>query len=292
MTRLYKGSRRHTLNFWRCLINLIVEEGEKTSPLQYPSAMSFIQASFLLLIGCVCGVLNSIAGGGGIIIFPTLILTGLPAISANATGTLISLPGHIVAAIAYRQELQREKSLCWILSCVGLVGGAVGALLLLWLPAKGFDQLVPYLLLVAMLLFSFSDTMTARMLTNAKEIPNPQKNRLKVAIIQFIIAIYGGFYGLGISFLILATLQMLGVKDIQLINGLKLLLISCIYSLAAVLFIKSGIVAWQQGLVMMAGTIMGGYIGAKYAHQLQPKLMKKLITIIGYSITCYFFVRL
>ncbi|VXD19413.1 conserved membrane hypothetical protein [Planktothrix serta PCC 8927] len=254
--------------------------------------MSFIQAGLLFLIGCVCGVLNSIAGGGGIIIFPTLILAGLPAITANATGTIISLPGHLVAAVAYRQELQREKSLCGLLISVGLLGGALGALLLLWLPANRFDQLVPYLLLVAMLLFSFNDTITARVLANSKETnPDQRKNWLKVAILQFIVAIYGGFYGLGISFLILATLQILGVKDIQLINGLKLLLISCIYSLATAIFIRSGIVAWEQGLVMMAGTIIGGYMGAKYARQLQPKLMKQLITIIGYSITCYFFMR-
>lgn len=253
---------------------------------------NFAQACLLFPIGWVCGILNSIAGGGGIIIFPTLILIGLPPISANATGTIISLPGHIVGAIAYRRELQAEMLLCWLFGSVGVLGGALGALLLLWIPAPTFDGLVPYLLLMAMLLFSFSDIIANYLPgSSSEDSQNSYQSRLRAVCVLSVVAIYGGFYGLGISFLILAALRLLGMRDIQVVNGLKLLLISCIYSLAAVMFIWSEIVAWPQGLVMMAGATMGGYNGAYCARRLDPKWVKRFIVAVGFTMTGYFFIR-
>lgn len=254
--------------------------------------MTFAQACILFPIAYVCGALNSVAGGGGIITFPTLILVGLSPISANATGTFISWPGHIVGVAAYRKELQNHLRLSWLLSGVSLVGGTLGAMLLLRTPTVTFDRLVPYLLLVSMLLFTFGNFITTRLQFNTTDVDQANWHHLlKMASIYFVVAIYGGFYGLGISFLILATLQMLGIKDMHEMNALKLLLITCSYGFAVIAFGFAGIVAWPQALLMMAGSVMGGYTGAYYARQLNPTWVKRFVTAVGFAMTGYFFLK-
>ena len=232
------------------------------------------------------------AGGGGLLIFPTLIFAGLPAISANATATLISWPGHIVGVVAYRKELQAQLRLSCLFGSVGLVGGSLGAMLLLWIPTVTFEWLVPYLLLVAMLLFTCGEAIATRLqieIENAD--PGSWLHLLKAACIQLFVAIYGGFYGLGISFLLLAELRIVGMKDINEMNALKLLSISCIYGFAAVMFVHAGIVVWPQALVMMVGTTIGGYSGARYARQLEPMWVKRFVTTVGFAMTGYFFLH-
>lgn len=254
--------------------------------------MTFAQACVLFPIAYLCGALNSVAGGGGIITFPTLILAGLSPISANATGTFISWPGHIVGVAAYRKELQNYLRLSWLLSGVSLVGGTLGAVLLLLTPTVTFDRLVPYLLLVAMLLFTFGNSIATRLWLNTTEVDQANwYHLLRIASIYFVVAIYGGFYGLGISFLILATLQMLGIKDMHEMNALKLLLISCSYGFAVITFGFAGIIAWPQALIMTAGSVMGGYSGAYYARQLNPKWVKRFVATVGFAMTCYFFLK-
>ncbi|QLE57919.1 sulfite exporter TauE/SafE family protein [Nostoc sp. TCL26-01] len=254
--------------------------------------MTFAQACVLFPISWVCGALNSVAGGGGIITFPTLILVGLSPISANATSTVISWPGHIVGVAAYRKELQNHLRLSWLLSGVSLVGGILGAILLLYTPTATFDRLVPYLLLVSMLLFTFGNSITTRLQSNPTEVDQANwYHLLKVAFIFFFVAVYGGFYGLGISFLILATLQILGIKQIHEMNALKLLLISCTYGFAVITFVLAGIVAWPQALLMMAGSVTGGYSGAYYARKLDPKWVKRFVTVVGFAMTSYFFFK-
>lgn len=257
--------------------------------------MTFAQACVLFPIACVSGALNSIAGGGGIITFPTLIFAGLSPISANATGTVISWPGHIVGVAIYRKELQNHLRLSWLLTGVGLMGGMLGATLLLWIPTVTFDRLVPYLLLVSMVLFILGDVLTSRLPTDDEKVKEANQETwqhlVKMACVHFVVAVYGGFYGLGISFLVLATLQILGIKDIHEMNALKLLLITCSYSFATITFAFAGIVAWPEALLMMAGSISGGYGGAFYARQLNPKWVKWFVTTVGFTMTCYFFLK-
>lgn len=178
--------------------------------------MTFLQACFLFLAALLSGALNSVAGGGGLIVFPALLIAGLPPISANATSTLASWPGSIASLGAYRQELQAIGRLCLLFGGVSLVGGLIGAMLLLSTPTAMFKQLVPYLLLLTTLLFTFSNSLTTQLPVILKEEgQDAWPSLLKASFIQFFIAIYGGFYGLGISFLMLATLGMLGLKQIH-----------------------------------------------------------------------------
>lgn len=238
----------------------------------------------------LAGALNSVAGGGGLVIFPALLLAGLPSMSANATTTVASLPGYVASLYVYRQEFQTQRRISLLLGGISLVGGMLGAMLLLSIPNTSFDNLVPWLLLLATLLFTFSDAITTRWKINLLQVSQDSGSLLfKVLFIQFLIAIYGGFYGGGMSFLILATLGILGIKNIHKMNALKIMLMSCIDSFAIITFITANIVAWPQAMLMMMGTLVGGYGGAYYARYLKPNFVKCFVIVVGFSMTGYFF---
>lgn len=237
------------------------------------------------------GALNSVAGGGGLVIFPALLIAGLPSMSANATTTVVSLPGYLASIYVYRQEFQSQWRVSLLMGSISLVGGMLGAILLLSTPNSSFERLVPWLLLLATLLFTFSDLITTRLQINLLQVSQGSGHSLfKVLLIQFLIALYGGFYGGGMSFLILATLGILGINNIHKMNALKILLMSCIDSFAIVTFIIANIVAWPQAVLMMVGTVVGGYSGAYYAQYLKPSLVRYFIIIVGFVMTCYFFI--
>lgn len=252
--------------------------------------MTFLQACVLFIAAIIAGVLNSVAGGGGLITFPALLIAGLPSISANATSTIASWPGCIASIGAYRKELQAQRRVCLLFGSVSLVGGMLGAILLLSTPSVAFDQLVPYLLLFSTLVFAFGNSIATRWHLTLGEVGTDSwYPLLKASLIQFCIAVYGGFYGMGISFLMLATMGMLRMKDIHEMNALKVLLLICVDSFAILTFLFAGVIAWSPAVLMMVGTVIGGYAGAYYARQLQPNLVRGFVITVGFGMTCYFF---
>lgn len=251
-----------------------------------------MQPVFLLFMGWIAGVLNSIAGGGGLLIFPSLMLAGLPSINANATSTIISFPGWIAGTVACRQNLLTQQRLSWILGCSSVFGGALGAILLLHIPTATFDQLVPYLLLIATLIFAFGDLISTQLkITPSKLTQDLWQFWFRVAIIQFVIAIYGGFSGLGITFVLLATLRLFGIENVHKINALKMLLMTCIYSFATITFVFAGVVGWYQAIPVIVGSTAGSYLGSLYAQKLPQKWVKSFVTIVGLGMSCYFFLK-
>ena len=254
--------------------------------------MDFVQACFLFIAAWISGVLNSVAGGGGLIIFPALIVTGLPAINANATSTVASSPGYIASIGAYRDQLQTHQQLSWFLGSVSIAGGIIGATLLLHTPIAIFNQLVPYLMLIATVIFTFGRLIETRLQILPKDnTQNSWSFLFKASFIQFVISIYGGYYGLGISFLVLATLSLLGIRNFHTINALKVLMMLCIDSFAVLTFIVADVIAWQQAVIMMLGTAIGGYCGTYYARNIEPELIRCFVIVIAWIMTCYFFVR-
>ncbi len=254
--------------------------------------MTLIQASFLFLAALSSGVLNSVAGGGGLIVFPALLITGMSPVVANATSTVAALPGLIASVKAYQADLQDSRRLCVVFSSVSLVGGIIGALLVLWISGEILKELVPYLLLLATLLFTFSDSLLSWLSTVLpKADQNSRSSPHTSSLVLFFVAIYGGFYGLGISFLLLAVLRLLGLEQIHQINGLKVLLMSCNTIAATITFIPVGVINWNQAFFIMLGSTIGGYVGAYYARKLNPQLVKYLIVVTGFGMTSYFFIH-
>src|SRR5581483_4962868 len=256
--------------------------------------MALPQILVLFVASILGGILNAVAGGGSFFTFPSLIVTGISASQANATSTVALWPGTVASVGAYRRELTKQKrGLLFLLVGISLVGGVLGAILLLKPSQAVFVLLIPYLLLLATLLFAFSGPITARLRARSTDkIHLSRRSFIGLTVAQFIISIYGGYFGGGIGILMLATLAMMGMENIHEMNALKTLLASCINGIAVVTFVVAQAVVWPQAILMLIGSVAGGYGGARLALRVEPRLVRRLIIAIGLIMTAYFFARL
>ncbi len=263
--------------------------------------MTVLQAVSLFGAAILAGVLNSVAGGGSFITFPTLIFTGVPEIPANATNTIALWPGSLASVGAYRRELTAERRVLIPLSVISLIGGVLGAIVLLRTPPITFKKMVPFLLLFATLLFTFGSPIMARLRARrAQSLPdgptydgyNPHWRTIAgVSLLQFATAFYGGFFGGGIGIVMLATLNLMGMQNIHEMNAVKTLLTVCINGVAVVTFVLAGAIVWPQAILMIVGAIIGGYGGAYYARQLDPLLVRRFVIVVGFVMTVLLFLR-
>jgi uncharacterized protein len=257
--------------------------------------MTFLSGLILFIAAILGGALNSVAGGGSFITFPSLIFSGVPPIQANATSTVALWPGSVASTSAYRKELATQKRLfVLLLSGISLIGGVLGAILLLHTPQATFVRLIPYLLLLATVLFAFSPIITSLL---RKRADKTQKTAFTwpalvgISVFQLVIATYGGYFGGGIGIMILASLGLMGMENIHEMNALKTLLQASINGVAVITFIIAGAVVWLQAIVMVAGAIVGGFAGAYYARKLDPRLVRIFVILVGVGLTIYFFVK-
>lgn len=254
--------------------------------------MDFYLSEILLFFAAaIAGAINSIAGGGSFIAFPALIFTGVPAINSNAICSVALWPGSMASLGGYRLELLDEKKEIPWMVFISLIGGTIGALVMIRTPDKTFMELVPYLLLAANLLFIFGGKITAFFNKARGNVNSRTKMIVGTIILQLFIAIYGGFFGAGMGILMLAALSLMGMTNIHKMNAFKVLLGSCINGIAAIIFIFSGIILWQQTGVMILGAILGGFGGAYYARQFDPIKVRKVVIAIGSVMTVYFFIK-
>lgn len=254
---------------------------------------SFDVWSSLLLfsVALVAGVVNGVAGGGGLLLFPTLILTGMPPVQANATNTASLWVGTVASTIAYREELASLRRELLLLTSTSVTGGILGAYLLLQTPTATFTALIPYLMLIATLIFAFGKPLIqwARSQTEGAS-----QYRLPLAIglpLQFVIAIYIGFFGGGAGIVILALLDLMGLKNVHAMNAAKTWLAACTNGIAMLAFILAHAVLWSQALLMAVGASIGGYASAYFARQLHPAWVRGIVIGAGSVITVYFFVK-
>jgi uncharacterized protein len=255
--------------------------------------MTFPQALLLFAAALLAGGLNSVAGGGSFIAFPTLVFTGVPEIPANATTTVALWPGVGASAGAYRKELAGQRERLLLLAPVSLVGGILGALLLLHTPPVTFRLLIPVLLLLATLLFAFGGRLaTALRRRMGAERAASRLVTTGVVVLQFVIAIYGGFFGGGIGILMLASLALMGMENLHEMNGVKTVLAGAINGVAVITFIVAGAVFWPQVLVMIVGSVGGGYGGASLARRLPTAAVRTSVITVGLAMTLLFVVRL
>jgi uncharacterized membrane protein YfcA len=253
-----------------------------------------LRAIALIAAGFAAGVMNSVAGGGTLVTFPTLIFVGLPSIPANATSTVALLPAAIASAAGYRSKIPTVARWLRVFAPVSLLGGLLGGYLLVQTPTAVFDWLVPFLILFATFLF-MAGSSVSRMLgthTALMQTSSPSTRWIVGGVIfQFCVAVYGGYFGAGIGILMLASLAMQGFHDVHEMNALKVLLGFLINVVAAVYFIASGLIHWVSAGTMMVGTILGGYAGAHVAQKFPQRKVRAAITAIGLIISAVMFYK-
>jgi uncharacterized membrane protein YfcA len=239
----------------------------------------------------LAGAINSVAGGGTLISFPTLIWVGVPSVNANATSTLALWPGSLGGAWGYRRELSGADRRLVALAVPSFVGGLLGAALLFRTPTEVFDRLVPWLILFATCLFMLQEPIQRRF--NLSTTHDDRWHWLSwTMVFQFIVGVYGGYFGAGIGILMLAALSLMGYSDIHQMNGVKNVLAVCINGVAAVYFAFTGLVLWQDAALMAVASIAGGIGGAGVARRLGRPVVRKIVIAIGFVMALSMMLRL
>jgi len=253
-----------------------------------------ISLAHLLAFGAafIAGAVNSVAGGGTLLTFPVLIWIGLPSVTANATSTVAIWPGSLGSMWGYRRDLRGLTARSYALVVPSAVGGVCGAVLLGLTPPRLFDRLVPLLILFATFLFMLQESVQRLIRRVSADGHADAASWVAGAIVfQFFVALYGGYFGAGIGILMLAALGILGYTDIHQMNGLKNLLALFINGIAALYFVARGMANWPEALVMAVGAVAGGYGGAGVAKRIGPKAVRRIVVIIGFTMTLSLLIR-
>ena len=232
------------------------------------------------------GFLNGVAGGGSFLTFPALVFTGVPGVVANASSTVALFPGTCMSAWTFRENFQGFTRVSFAaMFAVSVAGGITGALLLLKLPASSFDIVVPWLLLVATIVFYFGPRLALFVQERLRVGPT------LVLICQFLIAIYGGYFGGAVGLIMLALWSLFGLGDIKSMSATRMVLGSTMNGVAVICFIVAGTVLWPQTLLMLVAAVIGGYIGARLAMRLNAEHLRAAISVVNVAVTLLFFYR-
>ena len=244
--------------------------------------------TWLILAGAgfIAGAMNALVGGGSFVTLPALIAAGLPSVAANASSTVALYPGGAASAWVYRDGLTRVEGLPLVPSLIAtLVGGLAGALLLLWTPSSVFDRILPWLLLAATIMLIFGPRLGAAL--HARFAAGPAV----VWVIQFLLGIYGGYFGGAVGLMMLAAWSLITTADIKMLNPTRMVLVTAANTIAVLTFVVLGAVSWPHTLALGAGAIAGGYGGAHVGKRL-PAAMVRIITLaVAVAITAAFFYR-
>ncbi|MBW3696932.1 sulfite exporter TauE/SafE family protein [Vibrio sp. T187] len=244
----------------------------------------------LFASGVIGGVLNSIAGGGSFITFPALLFAGVPPVAANATNTFASSAGYLSGAYALRKEILTGTKQLKLTVGLSVIGGGLGAYLLLHTPEALFTQSIPWLLLFATLLFIFGESLNKLLkATTAKHKHASAAGALFLGLLLILVCIYGGYFNAGLGIVTLSYLALAGYTNITVMNGIKLLVSACASITAIALFVMDGTINWNLGIAVLLGTLVGGYYSAKISRGISQRAIRTTVTIASVLITCYFF---
>lgn len=251
-----------------------------------------LPAFLIFVAGILAGAINAIAGGGTLISFPALLWIGRDPIVANATNTVAIWPGSLAGAYGFRRELATARRWLLLLIIPSCAGGALGGWLLLRTPSSTFERIVPILIGGATILLAVQEMITKRLGTLARAHENPTRGWIVfVFVFQFAVGLYGGYFGAGMGILMLAALGLIGLTDLHQMNGVKNVLAVFINGVAAIYFVFAKAVVWRDVLVMMIGTLIGGYLGARVAQRLGRKFVRGVVIAIGVVMTIALAVR-
>jgi hypothetical protein len=243
----------------------------------------------LLVAAGLAGAMNALAGGGTLLTFPALLLT-MSELQANATSTLALCPGSVAGAWGYRRELSAGRRWALLLLGPSLFGGVLGSFLAVWFP-KYFAALVPWLVLTAGVLFTLQPWLTR--VTGIGTVGHEPTWRMQAGVwgFQFLVGVYGGYFGAGIGILMLTALAFMGMGDIHQMNAVKTLLAAVINGLSVIVFIGYDQIVWRPALGMAVAAIIGGYLGARYGRQLPKLAIRWFVIATAAVVTVYCFAK-
>jgi uncharacterized membrane protein YfcA len=243
------------------------------------------------LAALAAGVINALAGGGTLITFPVLTAVGIPAVMANVTNTVALLPGYLGGTLAQWDDMKAQARRLWFILPTSVVGGLVGGILLLNTGEKVFRQLVPFLILLASLLLAIQGPVRAFLTRRAEKHASGKVSELWSTIPIGLAAIYGGYFGAGLSVIVLAALGLTMDESLTKLNALKQGVAFSVNLAAAIFFLFSGKVVWSAVLVMAVCALLGGWLGGKLAGKIQPATLRWLVVSIGVVVAVIYLVR-
>lgn len=243
--------------------------------------MDILQLLLVGLAAVVGGAVNALAGGGTLITFPMLTAVGVPAVAANITNTVALCPGYLGGTLAQLKDMKGQEMRLWLLLPVGVLGGVGGGLLLLYTGDQVFRAVVPYLIFMAVALMAGQDKLRTLILKGAGKPEHASLHDAWSILPMVPAAIYGGFFGAGVSIIVIAVLGLVIHDSMARLNALKQALSFAINLAAAIFFLFSGKVVWSAAAVMAVGAIAGGVIGGKMAGRIKPKTLRLVVIAIG-----------
>jgi uncharacterized membrane protein YfcA len=250
----------------------------------------FHQSTWLAAAAFLAGVLNAVAGGGSFFSFPALLGLGVLPIAANATNTVALWPGQLTSIAAYREDLGVNLQLLFPVSLSALAGGLAGAVVLLHTRQGTFLHMVPWLLLLASLLFAASTPISRWIAARRVEAIGKERPRyLPLCAALALVCFYIGYFGAGAGFLIMSVLAIFGIQSIREVNALKVVATTIANGIAVITFIADRQIVWHLCVLMMVTGAVGGYVGARYSRRLSARLMRRLVVIVGLGMSAYFF---
>jgi uncharacterized membrane protein YfcA len=250
-----------------------------------------------LLIGLAAvaaGAVNALAGGGTLITFPMLTAVGLPAVAANVTNTVALCPGYLGATLAQARDLRGQERRLRLLVPAAVLGGILGGILLLNTGERIFRMLVPFLILLASGLLAFQDQLRAWVFRRPKDAGTAVSGATDerwAALPVAAAAVYGGYFGAGLSVIVLAVLGLVLDDSLTRLNGLKQAISFSVNTAAAIFFLFSGQVVWPAALVMAGGALAGGALGGRLAGRIRPIVLRRVVVSIGVIVAILYFVR-
>jgi len=254
--------------------------------------MNFSQATILFFAALLAGAINSVAGGGSFVSFPALLFVGMPPVNANATNTVALWPGQVASIGAYRRQFGNlSRKTMMPLLVTGVIGGILGGWTLLKTPQTTFMRLVPWLILIATIIFTMSGRVTQWVRRRSASGEHHEFSTWRGVVFQLFIAFYIGYFGAGAGILILAMLALLGMDEIHTMNALKALLTTVSNAVAMLLFIVAHAVYWPETILMVVASMLGGYFGAHYAQKTKPEYVRAIVIVIGFTLSIYYFAR-
>jgi len=253
--------------------------------------MTEVELVVVCVVAVAGGFVNALAGGGTLITFPTLIAVGIPAVAANVTNTVALCPGYLGGTLAQLKDLSGSKQRLSVFGATGALGGVAGGILLLNTGEETFRILVPYLILLAAGLLAIEAPVQRWRARRVVRGGAQHEHEVLKAFPVFVASIYGGYFGGGLSVILLAVLALVSHDSLTRLNALKQVIALCVNLAAAIFFLFSAKVVWSATVVMAIGALVGGAIGGSVAGRVRPSMLRWIVVVLGVAISIVYFVQ-